>query len=141
VAPHATQICVPAGIGIIADHLPRHPQVRPPCGRPAVRQPQHPAVAQHHFDRRSTAAFHRRSDAVACHDRYRHKTPLPATFGRQGARTGLTPPQMQQIWMDIVASRDLGNTRLAASALLNDPQLLGCRPSSPPLRTSKYRNR
>jgi len=95
-----------------------------------VWQSRRPAVTQHHFDRRSTAAFHRRSDAVACPDSYWHKARLPAGLGRQGARTGSTPTQMQKATDldELMAERGFRNTRRAASRLLNDLQLLGCRP-------------
>jgi len=110
---------------------------RHPCGRSAVRQAQHPAVAQHHFDRRSAAASNGRLNAVLHRDRCAvlagHPLTLPAT--------GLASPDMQKIGVNVAAWRNLGDAALAVNALLDDPQPLGRSPSPPSLRTSKPSSR
>ncbi len=48
---------------------------------------------------------------------------------------------MNQVGMNIVPSRDIGNARAVSRALLHDPQLLADAPTSPSLGTTKHRDR
>ena len=141
VAPQATQICVPTGIGIIARTPPAHPPAvprMPPRLLPARAGPGHCATPP-----RSPAQ--RRSPAVA--PRYSPPQPQPA----QSAPRHQLPPAERPCapdaatnepdWVNIVATRHLGNARLSRQALRDDPQLLARAPPPPSLRTSKHRNR
>src|SRR5260370_39603565 len=48
---------------------------------------------------------------------------------------------MEQVGMHVVPPRHFDNSRPRRQARLNDPQLLRCRPSPPPLGTGKDRDR
>jgi hypothetical protein len=58
---------------------------------------------------------------------------LGATGERSGAR--LSPPNRQQIGVDIMSARNLDNTRCGRQTLFHNPKLLGSRPPPSPLGT------
>ena len=62
------------------------------------------------------------------------RTAAVLNCANQKPRPRLPAPRMQEIRMDIMAARDLGDVRLGRQRLLDQPQLLSLSPPPPPLR-------
>src|SRR5580704_15267115 len=105
-------------------------------------QAKNPAIAQHHFDRRTRAlvALYRERNTAFGRHRNRHKASLVIRCDRQLAHPRLPPPRMNHVGVNIVPPRKLRNAEASRQALRNEPQLLGRCPAPPPLTTRKHRN-
>jgi hypothetical protein len=69
-----------------------------------------------------------------------HRSPAAAPSRLPMNRSGLPPPNRQQIGAHIMPACHIDDTRRRCLAFLNDPKLLDRRPSSPSLRTRQNRN-